>query len=48
MRTVYIIFASVGWAWFAVAAGYLWWRVRADRRGTPGKQGIEGVRHHAQ
>jgi hypothetical protein len=48
VRTVYIIFSVAGWAWFAVAIGYLWYRSRADRRARCGRRGFEVVRHDAK
>jgi len=35
MRTMYIILAAVGWAWFAIAGSYLWFRLR-PRIAPPG------------
>jgi hypothetical protein len=47
VRTVYIIFSVAGWAWFAVAIGYLWYRSRADRR-TRRARGFEVVPNDAK
>jgi hypothetical protein len=47
VRTVYIIFSVAGWAWFAVAIGYLWYRSRAERRSLR-RRGFEVVHTDAK
>ncbi|HZZ44247.1 MAG TPA: hypothetical protein VFE58_15035 [Tepidisphaeraceae bacterium] len=43
MRQVYIIFSEVGWAWFVIVIGAIWWRIRREKRAR-NRRGFEVVR----